>query len=206
MNKGLLGGIMFVVGAASGVAGTYFYMKRKMEKEIDDEVQKYKDEFNAAQVESLYFHTIDTSNDTVSVPPVEEQKEQAVKLRNKPPITNYSKMYVSHAGKEMTIEEYMDKSGLIVDIPKNHPHVISEYEYTNDDEYDKYNYILYADGIMADEDKNIISYEEGNENGFDYDVIYGFLMQDVTSEIYYRNEELERDFEILKSAQFFDED
>ena len=209
MNKGLLGCLMFAVGAITGSAATYFYMKNKAEKEIEDEVQKFKDDWIKDQQGSFFSRPVDEET-------LAKAKEEvtgfnaalkASEAKDKPPILNYTIMYNDSGEKEMTIEDYMDKSGLIVDIPKNHPHVISEYEFTEEKEYDKYHYILFADGILADEDGEMVNCdEEGTENYIDPDVLYGFQMQDVTDELYYRNEEFERDFEILKSARFYKEE
>lgn len=210
MNKGLLGCLMFAVGALTGSAATYFYMKNKAEKEIEDEVQKFKDDWINDQKGSFFSRPVD--EETLA----KAEKEvtgfnaalKASEAKDKPPITNYTVMYENiGGGKEMTIEDYMDKSGLIVDVPKNHPHVISEYEFTEEKEYDKYHYILFADGILADEDGEMVDCdEEGTENYIDPDVLYGFQMQNATDELYYRNEEFERDFEILKSARFYKEE
>jgi len=218
MNKGLLGCLMFAVGAITGSAATYFYMKNKAEKEIEDEVQKFKDDWIKDQRGTFYSRPMTEEESKVAIVsnPIEnktaerlrESAQKAIEAKDKPPITNYTVMYENIGGeKEMTIEDYMDKSGLIVDIPKNHPHVISEYEFTEEKEYDKYHYILFADGILADEDGEMVNCdEEGTENYIDPDVLYGFQMQDVTDELYYRNEEFERDFEILKSARFYKEE
>lgn len=212
MNKGLLGCLMFAVGAITGSAATYFYMKNKAEKEIEDEVQKFKDDWIRDQQGTFYSRPMieeesKEAAESVSKIKLEESAQKAIEAKDKPPITNYTVMYENVSGKEMTIEDYMDKSGLIVDIPKNHPHVISEYEFTEEKEYDKYHYILFADGILADEDGEMVNCdEEGTENYIDPDVLYGFQMQDVTDELYYRNEEFERDFEILKSARFYKEE
>lgn len=215
MNKGLLGCLMFAVGAITGSAATYFYMKNKAEKEIEDEVQKFKDDWHKAQAGSFYSRPMTEEESEAATRSIDEKKaeilkesaQKAIEAKDKPPIINYTIMYNDSGEKEMTIEDYMDKSGLIVDIPKNHPHVISEYEFTEEKEYDKYHYILFADGILADEDGEMVDCdEEGTENYIDPDVLYGFQMQDVTDELYYRNEEFERDFEILKSARLFKEE
>lgn len=206
MSKGLIGCVMFVVGALTGAGATYAYMKNKAEKEIEEEVQKFKDDWIKDQQGSFYSRPMTEEEE-------KEANEAAIKAseaKDKPPITNYTVMYsegMLNNGSEMTIEDYLDKSGLIVDVPKNHPHVISEYEFTEEDEYNKLHYILYADGILADEDGEIVNNdEEGTENYIDPDVLYGFQMQDVTDELYYRNEEFERDFEILKSARLYNEE
>lgn len=215
MNKGLLGCLMFAVGALTGSAATYFYMKNKAEKEIEDEVQKFKDDWYKAQAGSFYSRPMTEEESKAATHSIDEKKaeilkesaQKAIEAKDKPPIINYTIMYNNSGEKEMTIEDYMDKSGLIVDIPKNHPHVISEYEFTEEKEYDKYHYILFADGILADEDGEMVDCdEEGTENYIDPDVLYGFQMQDVTDELYYRNEEFERDFEILKSARLYKEE
>lgn len=211
MNKGLLGCLMFAVGAITGSAATYFYMKNKAEKEIEDEVQKFKDDWYKAQAGSFYSRpmTEEKSKEAEAKAKdiLKDSAQKAIEAKDKPPIINYTIMYNNSGEKEMTIEDYMDKSGLIVDIPKNHPHVISEYEFTEEKEYDKYHYILFADGILADEDGEMVDCdEEGTENYIDPDVLYGFQMQDVTDELYYRNEEFERDFEILKSARLYKEE
>ena len=202
---------MFAVGALTGSAATYFYMKNKAEKEIEDEVQKFKDDWYKAQAGSFYSRpmTEEESKEAEATAKdiLKDSAQKAIEAKDKPPIINYTIMYNNSGEKEMTIEDYMDKSGLIVDIPKNHPHVISEYEFTEEKEYDKYHYILFADGILADEDGEMVDCdEEGTENYIDPDVLYGFQMQDVTDELYYRNEEFERDFEILKSARLYKEE
>lgn len=208
MNKGLLGFVMFAAGAIVGSAGTYFFMKNKAEDEINNEVQKFKDDWVKAQQGTFYSRPMtEEESKAATVENVTMASIKAEEAKEKPPITNYTVMYENISGKEMSIEDYMDKSGLIVDVPKNHPHVISEYEFIEEKEYEKLHYILYADGILADEDGEIIDgNEEGTENYIDPDVLYGFRMQDVTDELYYRNEEFERDFEILKSARLYNEE
>lgn len=201
MNKGLIGSLMFVVGAVAGAATTYLYFKNKVNTEIEAEVQKFKDDWYSEKVQEAKDERTDATNETIDI---SDQEKAAEVNRDKPAITDYTKAYVTKAGEEMTIEEYMDKSGLIVDVPKNHPHVISDMEFSDDMEYEKHHYVLFADGILADDDGEIVDYEEGNDNGFDYNVIYGFLIQTAIDELYYRNEELESDYEILKSARYYD--
>ena len=213
MKNGLLVVLGFAVGAVSGSSATYFFFKDKNEKYIESEIEKFKSDWYEDKVKENKSSAID-DNKTEKIEKivsdrnkeVYESYQKAVRLREKPPITDYSKVYTTQAGKEISIEEYMDKSGLITDIPKNHPHVISESEYGFESEYEKLHYILYADGILADEDGEIIDYEEeGKENYIDPDVLYGFQIQDAIDELYYRNEEFARDFEILKSARLYNE-
>lgn len=205
-------GLAFLAGAALGAGGGYLYFKNRSEKVIESEVQKFKQEWKHAAEEALANKTATIKQPTVHSSEADKLTEsakkavEAVRARNKAPITDYSKLYMSHSDQELTIEEYLDKSGIIVDVPKNDPRVITAIEFQEDEGYEKFNYMLFADGILADEENEIIDYEEeGSLDYIDPDILYGFQVQEEMDELYYRNPDLKRDYEILKSARFYNE-
>ena len=224
MNKVVNNGLYLAAGLAIGSVATYFLGVRRIEKQVNIEFDKIKEEWieeqERMQTEDLYFVNLDegapdpAEPEQPSIDPKKVEKmanklsNLVVKNRDKKPITEYSKMYgPKHEDDVISIEEYMDKTDIITSVPKNHSDLITSEQFTDDEEYNKQHYILYADGILADdEDDSMVEYEgENAENPLDPDVIYGFLIDDELDELYIRNEGLKRDYEIIKSARLYNE-
>ena len=221
MNKIVNNCLYLAAGLVIGSVATYFLGIKKIEKDVNVEFEQIKKDWYAEQesamTEDLYFTNLEeaepepekTNVDTSKVQKMADKLSSlVVKNRDKKPITEYSKMYgPKHEDDVISIEDYMDKTDIITSIPKNEPSIITSEQYSDEEDYDKQHYILYADGILAEEDGDeMVDYESDNaENPLDPDVIYGFLIDDDLDEIYIRNEDLKRDYEIIKSARLFNE-
>lgn len=227
MKKIVNNGLYLAAGLVIGSVATYFLGIKKIERDVNKEFEQIKNDWYKEQEESsLYFHEIEPdepepenatpksrSISDIAMEKVRPMSEivakNLVKNREKKPVTEYSKMYgPKHEDDAISIEEYMDKAGIITTVPEDHQHLITSEEFSDDLDYEKYHCILYSDGILAedDTDNEIIDYQsEDADNPIEADVLYGFLMDENMDELFYRNDILGRDYEIIKSAKLYNE-
>lgn len=190
--------LLFVLGAGSGFAVGYLISKKKYEKKADDEIESVKRAFNK--------HLEELTNDgkVNDLPKTrngyskakKQQKEPKVAKETRAPLPNdpvddnyrdYSAPY------RTTIKEKKTEAS-----KKDGPYVISPEEFMTS-EYEASTLLYYADGVLADDDNNIIA---------DYKRLIGpnalecfGQYQDDT--VYVRNDKEKRDYEIMLDAREF---
>ena len=147
-NTWLYVALSFVGGAALGGFVGYKFAEKKFSAMADEEIKSVKERFTIP----------------IEVKKKEEKKpeeEISKNVLNKPSLVEYTKRlkeatYVNYSGKEEENKpakypwESSDK------FSKDGPYVVSPNEYGEEDDYDESDLILYADGILADKDDNII--------------------------------------------------
>ena len=180
MNRALY----FFLGAACGVAGTYFFLKNKYEQyaqeEIDSVKKAYKDKKEDEQ------------------PSEKEEKEEPIKIKNeKPPITEYVKK-ISDGG----YKDYSTKVERPVDPvhkPFNEePYAISPDEYENEEpDFEKTPLTYYADDVLAyelddelfeDAEEKLIPNFEEHFGDYDENAVYIRNEVEKTDYVIYRDE------------------
>ncbi len=100
-----------------------------------------------------------------------------------------------------TIEEcaYTHKKGEEADTLKSHPYVISPDEFGENDTYDQISLTLYSDGILTDDDNNIV---EDVDDTVGIESLNHFGEYEADS-VFVRNDLRKADFEILLDTRAF---
>lgn len=112
MNNSVKNVIIFAIGAAVGGVSTWLGVKRIYEAKADAEVDSVKDAYERRLAE---IDPVKTSVDDPDVKPDEEEESELYlkpshssivnELNNKPPLTEYNKMFRSKSKEEMQLKE-----------------------------------------------------------------------------------------------------
>lgn len=149
MNKETISIISFVVGAAVSGCSTWLITKKIYEKKYSDLAQEEID--SVKKRFTVPIKTLKPKENTV-----EEKKVTADMATHKPNLTEYAKKIKEYTNYSNSKNE--DDSPRIKDIrPVSEViQVIDPEEYGDERDYDKIELTLYADGILADENDEII--------------------------------------------------
>ena len=158
--------VSFVLGAAFGCAGTFYFCKSYFEKKSEEEIESVKNAYRTRKKEE----TKQKEHD-------EEPKEKAQEKKEFTAYHNIAKSYAS---------EEPDDTG-------KEPYSIAPDEFGEFDEYDKITLYCYSDGVLADENNDVIDPAE-SPVGNDWEEAIGEWEDDCA---YIRNEVLKCDYEIL---------
>lgn len=173
--KGFASFLIFVVGACVGSAVTWHYTKKYYEDLANEEIESVKEKFSSKKKE--------------------KESEAPKKVDTTKSISDYAKElakndYVNYS---TTAEEKKD------DIVTEIPFVISPDEFgeLEDEGYRKISLTYYADGVLADDDDEIVEDVEGwvGEESLTH---FGEFEPD---SVHVRNHRLKADYEILLSQK-----
>lgn len=157
--------LAFASGAATGAALSYLYAKRKYERIAQEEIKSVKATFSKCRQTRTY-----SEKNALC--------EAYASILQRNGYTNYSAISDrTEVGKDKTTQ----------------PYVISPEEFGEFDDYEKITLIYYADGIIADENEEIVD---------DADEIIGFESLNHFGEyendsVFVRNDQKKCDYEIL---------
>lgn len=179
--------VIFSFGAAIGSAVTWKYLKDTYEQLVQEEINAVKEVYTR------------------------KEKNETIKVDTKPIMKNNSEM-MEYAAK-LNKEEYRDYShGSVVEETKDDenefpqevdkPYVISPGEFGElGDEYTRISLSYYADGVLADENDEIV--EDADEIvGEDFADHFGEYEPD---SVFVRNDRLKCDYEILLDQRNYPE-
>jgi len=182
--------ISFLAGAALGSLTTWFCVKKKYEHIAQEEIDSVKEVFGRNKKCCHCEEEQKEKEDT-------ETRQTAEEAREKPDIFEYAKKLreVGYNG-----ESEAKKYKVIVE-PE--PYVISPEEFGCLDDYVKVSLTYYADGILADENDEIMDEDYIREAvGEDFGQHFGEYEDD---SVFIRNEEKGCDYEILADLRTYDE-
>lgn len=168
-NNSIIG---FIVGAAIGSIVTWAISKNEYEKRIDEEFQSMRRRDKKADKE------------TASESDVCEEREDG----------EVDEVALENAKKIIDEQKYGDTKMGQSNVKKNcSPHVITPEEFGELYDYEKVSLTYYADGVLTDEDDNIVDDMDGIV-GMDSLSTFGQYEED---SVYVRNDERRCDYEIL---------
>lgn len=187
MNDTLSKVLIFVAGAAIGSVVTWKLTKTKYEQIAQEEIDSVKEVFSKKTFEPI-----------TQEPEEPESKNFETELtRNKPDLREYAARIVNLG--------YTDYAGTGYD-PTNtegnemsKPYVIPPENYGDIDDYELINLTYYADGVLADDEDNIIEDVDGLIGSGSLDT-FGEFQDD---SVFVRNDELEQDIEIVRDLRKF---
>lgn len=165
MNNTIKNVLIFVAGGAIGSAVTWKLVKTKYENIAQEEIDSVKEVFANRQSVNSCEKTVD------------EPKKSEVTYNPLRRITDA----LGYTEKEKEGE------------PVDGPYVITPQQFGEIEEYEKVTYTYYADGILVDEDKDVVEDVDGTvgEESLNH---FGQYEPD---SVYVRNDELKIDYEIL---------
>ena len=179
MNSKLSIIFAFSLGAAVGSAVSWGILKRRYEQITREEIADVKAHYSSKKIKS--------EEETSPESDVKEEpsmREYAAKLSEQG-YTNYSDIK-----EEKKVDEPMKKDG---------PYVISPDEFDEIEEYDKKTLIYYADGVLTNEEDEIME-DDDVEDIIGSNALNTFGEYEDDS-VHVRNDQLECDYEILKDQR-----
>lgn len=187
--KNSLGFVIFVAGAAIGSAATWYYAKKHYEQIAQEEIDSVKEKFSAKKEPTVV-------NNIVTPNPI-NQKEVATEAREKPSVAEYAKKlskegYTNYSNSE---KEESDTKSRADEIPFVIPP--EEFGELEDEGYDKTSFTYYADGVLADDNDEIVDDIEGTVGSESLNH-FGEYEDD---SVFVRNHRLRTDYEILLSQR-----
>lgn len=183
----------FIFGAGIGAAGSWYFLKNYYDQKTQEEINSVKELYSKKNEEKIEEKT-----------EIEEEKE--VDLKEYYSIAKekgYVKTdYNAISKKDISSEETLEEEGEDVDISEpseesnqKEPYVIYPEEYGERENYKTLSLVYYSDGVLADEQDNVISDDDVAETvGIDFAKHIGDYEDDA---VHIRNEYLQSDYEIL---------
>lgn len=193
--------IIFVVGAAIGAAGAWFFTKNYYRNKADEEIESVKVSFRKLQ---------------------EDAQKRAEAAKNKPDLTVYmdalaksegaeqepSAKMINYSGftEEPEVEEEINRDELLPkplepNVDRTKPYLINRLPYADEDpDYTQITVMYYADGTYADMQGRQMEIEEYIGTN-----LMGYVEETDKEEIFIRNEDLGIDIDICKDARSYDE-
>lgn len=186
MNRMSTNMFIFAAGAAIGSAVAWLYAKKYYEQIANDEIESMK-EWVARRVEeqdeSNSECTPDSDTNVIvnpTSPSVKPDLKEYVSMINDLGYVNYSQTKMNFDKKEEV--DVLDE-----------PYVIKPEIFGEEDDYEEVSLTYYADGVLTDEQDNIIE-DVDSLVGADYADHFGEYEDD---SVFVRNDRLKIDFEIL---------
>lgn len=183
--------VAFLFGAVAGAAGTYFLMTRKNEEIIPAEPVEEETKEEKVEVEPELPEKEDIPETTV-------QDKASIARANleKRNIFDYGKFYENKNESE-TEETVVEE--VKIETPDIYEIYIDEYD-SEEPDFVKLSYNLYADGTLADDYHQII---EDVDSKIGIDRLKDFQGYSDEYELYIRNNTLRADYEILKDERTY---
>lgn len=177
MKNSVITGFSFLLGMGIGAYVTYMYVKDMYAEIAQEEINSVKEAY-AEKAKNLKRDDITEDE--------KKEKEKADKAKNKPDISEYAAKL-----KESGYTNYSEISQ--EDNAVEVPYVIAPEDYGENDEYETISLTYYSDGVLTDEDDEVIT-NPGELVGKDFASHFGDYEDD---SVFIRNDDRKIDFEIL---------
>lgn len=191
--------ISFVAGGVVGFSGAFYYLNQKFQKDLEKEVQGFKDIIEEKAKE-----------EPIQELEPQEKEENQNELPNsdlEPDTSNYvtKEDLEKYEGLRVNYTSYApESSGKPVEKPKlqlDPIRVIREEDFGKDPEYDEVSLTWYQDGIVEDEDGELLDFPEG-EIGTEAVKLLSDEEQDVDV-VYVQNEKTKMYYEIMVDGDVY---
>lgn len=178
----------FVSGVAIGSVATYFVMRRWTDEYVNNEVAAFKEDWNRVHPdEHKVEKTVDKSAKETAPTPANEDVSSIMSYAKTIKESNYAPVEYSNA-----FQKTPEKK------PDEIPYAISEDEYGAYYDYEKVTLVFYEDGILADEDNEIVY--PPNTVGEDFE---SYFTESEADTIYIRNDSRKCDYMIYRDYRTF---
>lgn len=204
MNGKIACGIAFVVGAAAGSLVTWRLLKTKYEQIAQEEIDSVKLMYakRLAEGDEIGCDEQDPEIETAEAETEEETdlKKYEKEISNQS-YSNHSIVEAKNEQMSMTLEDDEPDKEESEDVDT--PYIISPEEFGEDPGYDSVTLIYYADGVVTDDDNNVIEDEEADEL-FGLESLEHFGEYEDDS-VHVRNDVLKTEYEILRDERDYED-
>lgn len=207
MNSKIINVIMFAAGAAIGSAVTWKFLKDKYEKIVQEEIKSVKEVFADRFSDSSEEPSSEKSDDEMEEDPLSDyRKINWDDLEDLDPSELEEEEYQAEEADKAEYEYLSNiyKEGGADNMPSSEPrepYIIEPIEFGELDGYKTFELTYYEDGILEDEDYEIV---RNPEEILGPDALGSFGEYEDDS-VFVRNERLRADFQILKDYRTYDE-
>ena len=177
MKNSVITGFSFLLGMGIGAYITYIYVKDMYAEIAQEEINSVKE---------AYIKKAKNLQKDVITEDEKKEKVDKVKNKNKSDISEYAAKL-----KESGYTNYSEISQEDNDVEV--PYVIAPEDYGENDEYETISLTYYSDGVLTDEDDEVIT-NPGELVGEDFASHFGDYEDD---SVFIRNDDRKIDFEIL---------
>ena len=203
MNSKFINVLMFAAGAAIGSVVTWKFIKTRYEQIAQEEIDSVKKTFT--EMMSIRVDQNEESEDDTDISQERSRQINWSELEDLDEDEDNDDADSTEADfREYArlIDDYTnaDKKGGAERVGKE-PYVIAPYDFGELDNYHKFELTYYADGVLEDEDYNIID-DVDKLIGRDSLYTFGEYEDDA---VFVRNENLRSDFQILKDYRTYSE-
>lgn len=202
MNCKFINVLAFAAGAAIGSVVTWKFVKNKYDQIIQEEIDSIKETFadiySDAQNDETEEETSDTNESSVvSEGQISWDELEDLDEEDDEPDENLNEY-------ARVVKKYTYEKGGPEKMANNivkQPYVIAPYDFGELDDYSTFELTYYADGVLEDEDYNIVN-DVKDLLGPKALTTFGEYEDDA---VFVRNEELQADFQILKDYRTYAE-
>ena len=205
MNQKIVNVLIFAVGAAIGSAATWKFVKDKYEKIAQEEIESVKkvfsDRFNSSNEETS---SEESDEEMSEEDPVSDCRKICwEELEDLDPSELEEEEYQADLIEYEDIANTYKEGGadnMLTSEPRE-PYVIEPIEFGELDDYKTFELTYYEDGILEDEDYDIVKNPEEILGPY----ALGSFGEYEDDSVFVRNERLRADFQILKDYRTYDE-
>ena len=200
--------VFYILGAVSGAVATYFIMKNRMEQQIQNEVEAFKDDYKEYKSNVPEINMKDNSNEERAKKLIElnmQKKQDIMRVRDITERQNYNAF--SNPPKEEDIDTYYDSDddASEADYPReglaDYAYVITPDQFVNECPFfDKITLEYFKDGILADALTEEIIEDIDSCIGKKSLEKFGEYEENV---VYVRNEKRNSDYEVIHQDRPF---
>ena len=207
MNSKIIHVLVFTAGAAIGSAVTWKFLKDKYEKIVQEEIKSVKEVFADRFSDSSEEPSSEESDDEMEEDPLSDyRKINWDDLEDLDPSELEEEEYQAEEADKAEYEYIANiyKEGGADNMPSSEPrepYIIEPIEFGELDGYKTFELTYYEDGILEDEDYEIV---RNPEEILGPDALGSFGEYEDDS-VFVRNERLRADFQILKDYRTYDE-
>lgn len=196
--------IGFAMGAVVGSAASFFILKKRMDKKLEEEFQNYKESFSNPNIVNFFYESEKKKAESSQKKETEEScdvvKYTKDQKKKKKEYTDYTSFY--NGSKSSKIDKEDDEV-VINDFsgdPDAVPVIISPDEFGDEEGYAQISLLYTTDGVLIDEDDN--RFESTECLCSDYEEHFDEYESDA---VYMRNDRVRTYYEILKSLKSYKE-
>lgn len=201
--------ICFTLGAVSGIAASSYFLKNEHERILQEEVESLREfyikKLNENGVQTIVSMETELNEEDEKNPLIEKSTIVRPTREEIKAYVDYTKPY---SNENIAEDDIGNPSEIVVDSEENeqprhdpeHPYVIKPEEFGDIEGYGTISLSYYADGILADENDEIVDSPEDTV-GIDFMKHFGEYADDV---VYIRNDAKWCDYEIAKDLRTFD--
>lgn len=196
MNRGVFGVVGFVLGAAAGSLVAWKLLEKKYADIADAEIASVKETYSRkmAKKNSELKETYIPKGDPEEPKITENDHKVNSSLVGSYTSPNDRPDYTAYSASKKIEENSTDEE---TDIPEDEPYVITPEEFGEFEDYEKVELTYYADGILADDEKEIVDDPQA-AIGFESLNHFGEYDDDV---VYVRNDRRKCDYEVYRDSR-----